>query len=97
VHREDAALEWAEGDRPRLDARVQGLERQVGRKRDSDPGGDEALPDSVVVALEAYVRLETGGPARTRDELVARRAGGGGDPRLAGELVEADGASLRSS
>src|SRR6185503_7108174 len=92
---EDLPLQRVQRDRPRLYARVEALEGEVGGERDSHARGDEPLPHPMVVALEADVRLEACGPARAGDELVTGGAHGGADPQLVGQIVEPDGSAPR--
>ncbi len=84
------ATPWPERDRAYRDAGVQTGETEVRGEGDAGSRRDEVLHRGVVVELEADPRLEAGGPAGTLGERVAGRPVGAPDPRLVGEVEQAD-------
>jgi hypothetical protein len=87
VDRPPHGLACQRGDRDAAELRRQ----QLGREGDGESGSDDAVDRERVVREEGESRLEAGGAARAYDQSVARR----GEPRVVGEVGEADSLAAR--
>src|SRR5262249_5031705 len=86
----DVALDFERSDEKVASCRGDG---QLGNERDAKAGSDEPLHGHRVVASKDDDRLETGGPAGSREHLNGRAAMDALHPLLLGQLAQAEAAA----